>query len=56
MQSVFTINNRTYRTDAETLSVLRSVVPSAKATNDSSAVAAIMFLGIKTGSIVDITP
>ena len=54
MQSTFTMTGKTYRTDAETLSVLRSVVPSAKATDDNTAVAAIMFLGLKTGRIVEV--
>ena len=35
---MFEMNGKAYRTDPETLNVLRSIVPSAKATGDHSAV------------------
>lgn len=50
----FEMNGRTYKTDAETLKVLRSVVPGYQATGDVSAVAAIMWLGLKTGRIREV--
>jgi hypothetical protein len=50
----FEMNGRNYRTDIETLNVLRSVMPSAKSTGDSSAVMAILFLGLQTGRIVEL--
>jgi len=53
MTATFEMNGKTYQTDTETLAVLRSVIPSAKAANDFSAVAAIMILGQETGSIVE---
>jgi hypothetical protein len=45
-------NGKAYRTDAETLSVLRSIVPAAKQANDMSAVIAVMTLGEAAGRIV----
>lgn len=48
----FEIDGKTYATDAQTLDVLRSIVPDAKATGDASAVAAVMHLGLHTGCIV----
>lgn len=50
----FEMNGRAYKTDAETLKVLRSVVPGYQATGDVSAVAAIMWLGLKTGRIREV--
>lgn len=50
----FTLNGKTYATDAETLAVLNSVMPSAKATGDSSAVIAIIELGLKFGRIQEV--
>jgi hypothetical protein len=47
----FQMNGTWYTTDAETLSVLHSTVPAAKASKDTSAVAAIMALGLATGRI-----
>lgn len=47
------MNGKTYTTDAETLNVLRSIIPAAKASGDYSAVAAVMELGLKTGRIVE---
>jgi hypothetical protein len=51
LDKTFEMNGIAYETDAETLEVLRSIVPSAKVSDDNSAVAAVMFLGIKTGRI-----
>jgi hypothetical protein len=52
LTETFTIDTITYKTDAETLTVLRSIIAAAHATGDNSAVAAVMFLGLKTGRIV----
>jgi hypothetical protein len=54
MNQVFEMNDKTYQTDTETLEVLRGIVPSAKATNDCSAVAAIMFAGLESGRIKEV--
>lgn len=54
MTVTFKMNGRTYETDNETLNVLRSIVPSAKSTGDSSAVMAAMVLGQATRRIVEI--
>lgn len=51
MQITFELNGKVYRTDAETLAVLRSIVPAAKRTGDSSAVQAVIILGLQTGRI-----
>ncbi|ABW35085.1 hypothetical protein Dgeo_3044 (plasmid) [Deinococcus geothermalis DSM 11300] len=48
-----TLNGTTYRTDAETLAVLHSIIPAAKASGDSSAVQAVLALGLATGRIVE---
>lgn len=53
---MFTLNNKTYRTDLETLQVLRSVVTSAKQNDDASAVITIIELGLLTGRIKEIRP
>jgi len=50
----FELNGNAYQTDSETLQVLRTLVPSAKATKDSSAVAAVLALGLHTGRITKI--
>lgn len=47
----FEMNGKGYETDAETLNVLRSIVPAAKQAGDASAVAAVMELGLETGRI-----
>ena len=52
----FEMNGKTYETDTETLELLRSTIPAAKATADFSAVTAIMELGLMAGIIKDITP
>ena len=51
MTKTFKLNGETYNTDAATLNVLRSIIPSAKRTGDSSAVIAVMELGLATGRI-----
>lgn len=53
MTKTFELNGKTYRTDDETLSALRSVVPAAKRANDGSAVQAIIFLGLATGRVIE---
>ena len=53
LTAAFGMNGKTYATDEETLKVLQSIVPPAKAANDSSAVAAVMELGLKAGRIVE---
>ena len=50
----FEMNGIAYQTDRETLMVLRSIMPSAKETGDSSAVAAVMGLGLHAGRIIEI--
>lgn len=47
----FEIDGEFYTTDAETLAVLRSIVPDAKRTGDASAVAAVMEAGLMAGRI-----
>jgi len=53
MNAKFELNGKTYTTDNETLVVLRSIVPDAKATGDASAVAAVMASGMAAGRIVE---
>lgn len=50
----FEMNGLHYETDAETLIVLREIVPGAKKTGDASAVAAVMALGLAAGRIREI--
>ncbi len=50
----FTLNGKTYQADTETLRVLRSIMPSAKTTGDSSAVIAVIELGKMTGRITEV--
>lgn len=52
--NTFTLNGTTYQTDAATLAVLRSIMPSAKTTGDSSAVIAVIELGKMTGKITEV--
>jgi hypothetical protein len=47
----FEMNGKAYETDAETLNVLRSIVPPAKAASDFSAVMFAMDLGEAAGRI-----
>lgn len=49
----FTLNGKTFETDSETIKTLRSIIPSAKKTGDSSAVMAVMVLGQMTGRITE---
>lgn len=53
MTATFEMNGKTYRTDAETLKVLRSIVPNAKRTGDASAVSVVMSFGLRSGRIVE---
>ena len=52
----FEINGTKYRTDAETLNVLRGIMQAARDSGDASAVQAVMALGLTTGRIVVATP
>lgn len=52
----FEMNGRGYETDAETLDVLRGIVPAAKASGDMSAVIAVMELGQTGGRIRKMAP
>lgn len=52
-KALFTMNGKVYATDAETINVLRSIVPDAHRTGDASAVAAVMGLGLKYGRITE---
>jgi hypothetical protein len=54
--SCFEINGSAYLTDDETLAVLRVLVPCAKEAQDSTAVQAVMMLGLHTGRIVHLAP
>ena len=51
MNATFELNGTTYRTDTETLAVLRSIVPSAARSGDSSAVQAVLAAGLAAGRI-----
>lgn len=51
MNKNFSLNGTTYSTDSETFEVLSSIIESAKVSGDSSAVQAVIFLGIKAGRI-----
>lgn len=48
----FELNGMIYLTDDETLRVLRTMIPSAKDSGDSSAVIAMLSLGEQTGRII----
>ena len=50
----FGLNGKTYETDKRTFNVLESIIPSAKETNDSSAVIAVMTLGLEQGVIKEL--
>lgn len=54
MTNQFELNGKTYKTDGETVKVLRSIIPAAKTTGDSSAVIAVMSLGLATGRIIEV--
>jgi hypothetical protein len=54
MTVTFEMNGKGYRTDEQTLNVLRSIVPAAKETGDTSAVAVVMELGLQMGRIKEI--
>ena len=53
LDQTFEMNSKNYRTDAETLDVLRSVIPACRAAGEWGAVAVIMDLGIGSGRIVE---
>ena len=52
MTKRFELNGTSYTTDETTLRVLHSIMPAAKQTNDSSAVIAVLELGLATGRII----
>lgn len=43
-----------YAASANTCEILRRIVPAAKETGDKSAIFAMMYFGLKTGSIVEL--
>lgn len=55
LNQTFEMNGKTFQTDTETLNLLRQVVPCAKIKNDTSAVQAIMFLGLQNYRIREIS-
>lgn len=54
MDHIFSMNGVMYETDKETFDLLKTVVVSAKASDDYSAVAAIMTLGQAIKRIVEV--
>jgi hypothetical protein len=54
MTNTFEINGKTYKTDEQTIKVLRSIMESAKQSNDYSAVIAVMEIGQLTHSIEEV--
>lgn len=54
MTNKFELNNKQYITDSETINVLRSIMAAAKATGDSTAVMAVMVLGLRVGRIIEL--
>ena len=50
-EATFELNGEKYATDLETLSVLRTIMPAARATKDGSAVQAMIFAGEASGRI-----
>ena len=51
MARSFSLNGKTYLSDEETVKTLASIIPAAKANGDTSAVQAMIVLGLKTGRI-----
>jgi hypothetical protein len=52
MNKGFVLTGVAYITDAETIKLLRRIMPSARATGDVSAVAVMMYAGLHSGRIV----
>jgi nucleoside phosphorylase len=52
MNKGFVLTGVAYIADAETIKLLRRIMPSARATGDVSAVAAMMYAGLHSGRIV----
>ena len=50
----FEMDGKIYETDKRTIDVLDSIIPSAKKTNDCSAVAVVMTLGLEQKVIKEI--
>lgn len=55
LDKTFEMNGKGYKTDTEILAVLNSIIPSAKAANDFSAVQFLMDLGLESGRVVQMT-
>ena len=53
MNEKFELNGKTYKTDENTIKILRTIVTSAKENNDTSALQTMMILGEMTGTIVE---
>lgn len=51
MTRTFELNGHVYRTDDETADVLRSVVPGARESGDTSALQAVLGLGLSSGRV-----
>ena len=54
MKVTFEMNGKAYETTESMLNVLRSIVPEAKKTGDSTAVQYLMALGLQAGRISEI--
>lgn len=54
-ETTMTLNNVDYTTTYDMLRVFESILPSAHATKDFSAVQALMVLGLTTGQVVRIS-
>jgi len=50
----FELNGKVYKTDPETLEILKGLIPRAKQTGDNSAVIAVLTLGEMAGKITEI--
>lgn len=54
MSANFEMNGKTYKTDEDTINVLREQIEIAKTSGDYSAVIAIMAIGIASETIVEV--
>lgn len=52
--ATFEMNGKNYKTDLETLNVLRSIMPGYEASKDSSALFAVMNFGLTQRRIIEI--
>lgn len=53
MTAKFELNGKTYKTDENTIKILRTIVAKAKETKDTSALQTMMILGEMTKTIVE---